>query len=530
MKRLFFILMAVTLVLGLVWLGCEKQPPTTPEGGQEQGSLSKAGAGGPEFAPGRVLAEFSPRADVPGIYRRYGVSEIGEIPGLNVKILRVPEKTVEKVVAALNRNPNVVFAEPDHTYHAVEIPNDTHFGSQWGLHNTNDHDIDAPEALDVTTGVVSDKIAVLDTGVDQNHEDLISKLVDNKNFTDSPTVDDMYGHGTHVAGIAAAATHNTVGIAGTAPECGIMNGKVLGDDGGGYASWIASGMSWAVDNGAKVINMSLGSYSASRTMQKAVRSAWNRGVVIVAAAGNDNVNLRHYPAAYSQCIAVAATNQSDLKASFSNYGSWVDVAAPGVNIWSTLPNHPYVIRDEYGTSLNYDDLGGTSMASPFVAGIAGLVWSTSYGTSNESVRARIESTCDVIAGTGTYWAYGRANAHEAVMGSPPPPPPPPTINVTVLGVDAVDMPKGGDYNITARIKNEGTDPVTIHVECKVQTPNGRGRKQNLTVQEFTLGTGATVDVTWNDASKLNKGSYIAVVTVQEDSDVGTNNTDGFVIY
>ena len=528
MKRVFLILTAVTLVLGLVWLGCEKQQPTTPEGFQEQASLGKA-ARGPEFAPGRILAEFSPRADIPGIYHRYGVSEIGEIPGIGVKILRVPEDRVETIVAALSRNPNVVFAEPDYTYHAIGITNDTYVDNQWGLHNTNDHDIDAPEAWVITTGVLTDKIAVLDTGVDQDHEDLVSKIVLNANFTESDDFDDAYGHGTHVAGIAAAATNNEKGVAGTAPACGIMNGKVLGDDGGGYASWIASGMSWATNEGARVINMSLGGYSTSRTMQKAVRFAWNKGVVIVAAAGNHDINLRLYPAAYSQCIAVAATNQSDLKASFSNYGSWVDVAAPGVNIFSTLPNHPYAIQNSHGTSLNYDDLGGTSMATPFVAGIAALVWSTSYGTSNQSVRDRIEGTCDVITGTGTYWVHGRVNAHEAVMGSPPPPPPPPTIDVTVLSVDAGDIPKGGDYNIKATIRNDGMEAVTIHVECKVQTPNGRGRKQNLSVQAVYIDSEDTVEVTWNDASKLNVGSYVAVVTVQEDSDA-SNRSIEFLIY
>jgi hypothetical protein len=151
-------------------------------------------------------------------------------------------------------------------------------------------------------------------------------------------------------------------------------------------------------------------------LQNAVNYAWNKGVVVVAAAGNNGNTARVYPAYYANCIAVAATDQNDAKASFSTYGSWVDVAAPGVSIYSTLPNH----TNSIGT-MNYRYLSGTSMATPHVAGLAGLLWATSYGTSNTSVRSRIESTADAIAGTGTYWQYGRINAYKAVTVDTTPP-------------------------------------------------------------------------------------------------------------
>lgn len=190
-----------------------------------------------------------------------------------------------------------------------------------------------------------------------------------------------------------------------------MNGKVLRDDGAGYYSWIANGIIWSADNGAKVINMSLGGSSRSRTLESAVNYAWNKGVVLTGAAGNSGNQSKTYPGAYKNVIAVAATNNKDQKASFSSYGAkWVDVAAPGVNIFSTFPNHPYTINK----SLNYDFGSGTSMATPMTSAAAALIWATDYGTSASSVRSRLESTADKIPGTGTYWSAGRVNAAAAV--------------------------------------------------------------------------------------------------------------------
>jgi subtilisin family serine protease len=180
--------------------------------------------------------------------------------------------------------------------------------------------------------------------------------------------------------------------------------KVLGDNGNGSWSWISNGIVWAADNGAKVISMSLGGHSGSSTVQNAVNYAWSKGVVVVAAAGNDGNTTRNYPAYYTNAIAVAATNDNDAKASFSNYGSWVDVAAPGVSILSTKPS-------------GYGRLSGTSMATPHVAGVAGLVWSTGLcgTTDNACVRTQIEALADPISGIGSYWTYGRINAARSLF-------------------------------------------------------------------------------------------------------------------
>jgi thermitase len=365
-----------------------------------------------DFVPDQILVKF--KHEIPDVAKQQihmanHASVIGEIRQLGVQVVRIPGGNVSERVQAYLNNPAVEYAETDCIATAFIEPNDPYFPQQWGMTV-----IQAPEAWDVETGLANIKIAVLDTGVDQNHEDLAGRIVANRNFTYSGTYDDLYGHGTHVAGIASAVTNNGIGVAGAGYDCSIMNGKVLDDNGSGAYSWIASGIIWAADNGADVINMSLGGKFGSSTLENAVNYAWGKGVVVVAAAGNNGSSRANYPAYYTNCIAVAASDQSDAKASFSNYGSWVDVAAPGVGIYSTLPNHPNSIGSDYGS------LNGTSMATPHVAGLAGLVWASSYSTNNAAVRDRIESTADQA---GTMWStydIKRINAYSAVKTTPPP--------------------------------------------------------------------------------------------------------------
>jgi len=186
----------------------------------------------------------------------------------------------------------------------------------------------------------------------------------------------MFGHGTHVAGIAAASTNNNKGVAGTGYNCPLMNIKVLGDDGSGNYSWVTQGIIWSVAKGAKVINMSMTGDQPSKTLEMAVDFAWRKGAVIVTAAGNEGCSTPTYPAFYQNCIAVGATDDNDTRSSFSNYGNWVDLAAPGreidpetgsiIGIYSTTPNHESFLN-QYGIAHNYDYLIGTSMASPHVA-------------------------------------------------------------------------------------------------------------------------------------------------------------------
>lgn len=363
------------------------------------------------LATDRILVQFRPSLSLEErlqFHRRQSLSQIGTIASLDVDILQVEKGKAIEAVRRLSRYPQVSYAEPDYIATTLETTNDPGLSLQWGMVKVKAADTNT-SGWNFSKSDPSVKIAILDTGIDQDHEDLSGKIVDNKNCTDSQTVDDLYGHGTHVAGIAAASTNNGIGVAGLGYNASLMNVKVLGDDGSGYYSWIANCLVWAADNGAKVINMSLGGGAKSKTLENAVKYAWNKGVVLAAAAGNSGNSAPSYPAYYSNVIAVAATDQNDQKAGWSNFGRWVDVAAPGVAIYSTLPNHRNVIG-----ILNYGYLSGTSMATPHVAGLVALVWSTQYGTNNSAVRSQIEASADRISGTGKYWAYGRINALAAL--------------------------------------------------------------------------------------------------------------------
>lgn len=193
-----------------------------------------------------------------------------------------------------------------------------------------------------------------------------------------------------------------------------MNVKVLDDRGVGSCSTVAKGINWAADNGAHVINMSLG-FADCTAGKRAVDYAWSKGVVLTAAAGNDGDESATYPAYYPNVMAVAATDNADLKTSFSQFGGWVDIAAPGINVYTTFPNHSNRLGK---TNYNYGK--GTSMSAPFVAGAAGLLWSVaaddnSNGRVNDEVRARLETYADDIPGTGSLWTAGRLNVCNAVV-------------------------------------------------------------------------------------------------------------------
>ncbi|MFC7063562.1 S8 family peptidase [Halobacillus seohaensis] len=313
----------------------------------------------------------------------------------NFKVLKVGN--VEAVVKALNKNPNVEYAEPNYEFHATWTPNDTYYRNvQYGPQNT-----EAPAAWDITRGNSGQEIAIIDSGVDYNHPDLNEKTVRGYDFIDYDyTPMDENGHGTHVAGTAAAETNNAEGIAGMAPNTEILAVRALDENGNGSLSAIADAIQYSADQGAEVINLSLGCDCDTQTLENAVDYAWNQGSVVIAAAGNDGVSTTFEPASYDNVIAVGAVDRYDNKASFSNYGAWVDVTAPGVDIASTVPNSGYAY------------MSGTSMASPHVAGLAGIL--AEQGRNNSQIREAIENTADPISGTGYYFSEGRINSYAAV--------------------------------------------------------------------------------------------------------------------
>lgn len=377
---------------------------------------------------GQIIVKFRDNGSAAGVLRQLGLAAGPGIGSTGAQLVKVPADREAQVLEGLSRNPAVEYAEQDEPVTATTA--DEYFPRQYALQNigqqftntagtlavaggTADADVDAVEAWVVTKGG-GIKVAVLDSGVASDNVDITPKVVARANFTNGKTGEDNYGHGTHVAGIVAATADNTVGVAGVCPGCTILDGKVLNDSGVGSTSSLANGINWAVTNGAKVINMSLGVRS-SRTLEAAVNNAWSKGVVLVAAAGNGSNQTKIYPGAYPNVIAVAATDNTDAKASFSTYGaSWVDVAAPGVNIYSTFPNHTFVLGTQNNRSFGYDVGNGTSMSSPIVAATAALAWSSHSDATNTSVRASIESTADKVSGTGTNWAHGRVNANNAV--------------------------------------------------------------------------------------------------------------------
>ncbi len=343
----------------------------------------------------------------------YGGHLEGQIPQIDVYMVRFPKGwPPADMIRALQRALHARFIEPDTYITAFDtVPNDPKYRDQW-----HHRKVQNPKAWDVTQGEPSVVVAIVDTGVDLQHQDLKDRLSPRSTWYDFGDGDtnpqDTNGHGTHVAGIVAATGNNRVGVTGMGWRLTIMPVKVFPDNSDSTTtSKIAQGITHATDKGADIINLSLGGSSASNTLRDAVNYAYNHGVVVVAAAGNNNSESRTYPAAFDHVIAVAATDKNDKKAEFSNYGDWVDIAAPGVGIVST-----------YLTSKGeYASMSGTSMASPVVAGAAALVKSLHPNWTPDQVEQQLEDGADSIDAQNPNYAgklgAGRVNAYNAVAES-----------------------------------------------------------------------------------------------------------------
>ncbi|MHC4620728.1 MAG: S8 family serine peptidase, partial [Planctomycetota bacterium] len=328
-----------------------------------------------------------------------------------------PGESLEEAVQAYNNNPHVEYAELNYVVSIRVIPNDPLYPIQWPLHNTGqmypesgkynpppgtpDCDIDAPEAWAIETGSPEVVVAVVDTGVDYAHRDLDDNMWTDENgyhgydyVNDDSDPKDDNGHGTHCAGTIAAEGGNAFDIAGVCWNAKIMAVKSLDFTGHGSETNAVEAFYYAVENGADVISNSWGGGSYSETAQQAITYAYSQGVVMVAAAGNGNSDSLYYPACYDHMISVAATNSNDEKASFSNYGERVDIAAPGVDVLSLRAA---------GTSRGtvYDDhttvASGTSMACPHVAGACALALSISPDLQVDELEQILEESTDPIA-------------------------------------------------------------------------------------------------------------------------------------
>jgi hypothetical protein len=336
------------------------------------------------------------------LWRDHGASVLEDVgQSLRIVRIRVPASALDAVKRRLERRPEVKFVELNYVFDPALQPNDTEYPAQWHLPR-----IQAPQAWDITQGKAGAVVAILDSGVEATHPDLVGKLVAGYNtYANSADTSDAYGHGTEVAGAAGAYTNNALGIAGVASGAPIMPVRVTDATGRATSASIANGILWAADHGARVVNISFGGVAGNATIRAAAEYAFNHGTLVVAASGNcacadptpDNPFI----------LSVSASDESDSPAYFSSVGPYVDLSAPGTNIWTTA---------KFGLYLSDS---GTSLASPIVAGVAGLMFSANPLLTPALATQMMEATAVDPGGAGytESMGYGRVNAAAAVLAA-----------------------------------------------------------------------------------------------------------------
>ena len=392
-----------------------KRPPRAPQGNYDDDTLLVS------FDPG-VVAEERRNA-----HASQGAEVENRMDWLNLDVVRLPEN-VDPMVAAIRyeHNPNVAYAHPNWEVSALSVPNDLLFNDLWGLHNTGqpirasfvrgvaDADIDAPEGWDTAFGVGSFpssggvRVGVLDSGIDLGHADLLNKTKACANALAAiglvaPGCEDDAAHGTHVAGTIAAIANNSIGVAGAAPNAELAVFKALNAGGVGFYGDIIAGIRWLyTTGGARIISMSIGG-PQDDALDAALSDASRAGVLLIAAAGNDGDSTANYPAFHPDVVSVAATDASNKRASFSNCNSDVEIAGPGVDVWSTAPGNAYA------------PLSGTSMATPHVSGVAALVMWKKNLTAAQTRTALTGTAVDLgSAGRDTCFGFGLVNLANAI--------------------------------------------------------------------------------------------------------------------
>jgi serine protease len=463
------LLMLMSVTVALAGVNKDAQPDKTDDDlGLQIFEKELSTTARDEYVPDEFIVKFKPEV---------GKKKIGEInlghetsikrAGSHFMQLNVPKgKTVDEMVGAYSRNPNVEYAEPNHIARTCMVPNDPLYSYQWHLdipeddeipewHGENGGGINVEPAWDISTGT-GVIVAVIDTGVAyEDYEEFVdgpgrrdywitykrapdlagTNFVAGYDFvnTDIHPNDDE-GHGTHVTGTIAQSTNNGIGAAGVAFNCSIMPVKVLDSSGSGTYDWIADGIYYAADHDAQVISMSLGGTAASTTLENALAYAYGKGVTIICAAGNDGAGAApSYPAAYdAYCIAVGATRYDEEVSYYSTTGDYVDIAAPGGDLRVDQNGDGYgdgVLQQTHDgsdyTNFGYWFYQGTSMAAPHVSGVAALLISNGV-TDPDDVREALESTAedkgdtgrDPECGWGIVDAYAALN-YSAVLNEPP---------------------------------------------------------------------------------------------------------------
>lgn len=426
-----------------------------------------------KFSDDTVLVRFAPGAPAADIAAAHSAVQgriVKSFDAIGVKVIRVPKGSAEVALERYRNNPNVEFADLNYR-RTVFLPSTTegaepglgvanNFDEQYGLHNTGQAfgatadpvwgtliyptyegtagaDINAPEAWAITHGSSTIGVAVLDTGIACDHLDLAGKCIEEVNFVaeHGSTLEDEFGHGTHVAGIAAATTNNGIGVAGVGRNAKVGSLKVCWED---YSQLfyvvgqcddddVIEAINYAADakhlDGSpkyKVISMSFAGPVVSSSVELAVDYAWGKGLVLVAGAGNDYTQDELYPAAFAKVIGVGSTDFHDNLSAFSTFGQWVSVLAPGTAILSTVPGG-FCGQAVGEPSDCYDYKSGTSMATPHVSGLAALLWAHNAGATNGEIRSLIESGADATGASGqnmlAWSAHGRINMAGSLGGS-----------------------------------------------------------------------------------------------------------------
>jgi thermitase len=456
-------------------------------------TLTTGGAPG-SIRAGHILVRFKANASqavLDGLNTAYGAKIVGKIGALGITHLQVSPEVGLALLGHLRNRSDVEFAEFDSPVQAIQtfVPDDTYYSTAYASSHYGNvaqwapPAVSAPAAWGVSIGDSNTVIAIVDTGVDDTHPDLASKIVGEYSYV-GRSAKDGFGHGTHCAGIAAAATNNNVGIAGMCPNCGILSVKVLDDQGSGYMSDVASGITYAASHGARVISLSLGGSGRSETLHSALDYAIANNALPVCAMGNNGSSSNTpEPGYWHDCLSVIATDQNGAKASFSNYGVKADVAAPGVAILSTMPTYPVTLTSTYGYRTNYDALSGTSMATPMIAGIAGLVLSENPSLTPTQVAGIIEAS----SGDGVSWnpnlAFGVINAYKAVSSAIHSDYVPPAAKLA-------SPAEGATVSGLVTFQAGPTDNTTVHHVDFVQ--NGTRFMQVLTGASSSSGSGKNV--------------------------------------
>ena len=455
---------------------------------------------GQKYVPGEFLVKFKPNVSeqtINALNSTHGVSTIYTSPYAGFRRLRTPDgETVADMVEIYQANSNVEYAEANYIAYALKAPNDELYPLQWHLYNTRYGGIKTESAWTISTGSGA-VVAILDTGI--AYEDYSEKnpAVSNRSYQQAPDLagtffvagydfvnhdghpndDSVSGHGTHIAGTIAQNTHNGIGTAGVAFNAYLMPVKVLNRSGAGTYADIAEGIIWATENGAHVINLGLGGSEPSITLEEAIAYSYNRGVTLIAAAGNDGIGGVCYPAAYDDyVIAVGATRYDETLAYYSNYGLSLDLVAPGGDLNVDQNGDDYgdgILQQVYKIdtiSWGYSFREGTSMAAAHVSGVAALLIANGNATSPAEVREALESTAEDkgTAGWDIRYGWGIVDAYAALQwvatkpgpGPSPGPGPGPGPGPQPLKAEFTGDPTIAPKNTTVQFTSQATGSIT----------------------------------------------------------------------